>query len=46
MKSGLVEGKICARYINSDERMLAGAGSTVELWLDLDEAALREEVLS
>ena len=24
MKSGPVEGKICARYINSDERMLAG----------------------
>ena len=24
MKSDPVEGKICARYINSDERMLAG----------------------
>ena len=29
MKSGLVEGKICARYINSDERMLAGGGCVV-----------------
>jgi hypothetical protein len=28
------------------ENQLDGAGSTVELWLDLDEAALREEVLS
>ena len=28
------------------ENQVDGAGSTVELWLDLDEAALREEVLS
>ncbi|SYZ79975.1 hypothetical protein [Trichococcus shcherbakoviae] len=28
------------------ENQLDGAGSTVELWLQLDEAALREEVLS
>ena len=28
------------------ENQLDGAGSTVELWLELDEAALREEVLS
>jgi Tfp pilus assembly protein PilN len=30
----------------SMENQLDGAGSTVELWLELDEAALREEVLS
>ena len=28
------------------ENQLDGAGSTVELWLELDEAVLREEVLS
>jgi len=29
MKSGLVEGKVCAGYINSGERMLAGGGCVV-----------------
>jgi len=38
MKSGLVEGKVCAGYINSGERMLAGGGCVVR-WLNYGEAA-------